>query len=93
VVVFRNSLEHGLGELNMSVFVFAVRVSRSGIRSAQLPSPKCASKRQQIDNVPCRVVNGVNVLLESGSLRVGERAGREIPAAHVDIHAHGLMLP
>lgn len=26
VVVFGNSLEHGFGELNMTVFIFAVRV-------------------------------------------------------------------
>lgn len=67
MVVFGNGLEHGLGELDVSVFIFAVRVSGG-------------------------VVDRVNVLLESGSLRVGERTGGEIPTAHVDIHAHGLIL-
>lgn len=60
VVVLGDGLEHGLGELDVAVFIFTVRVSG-------------------------RVVDGVNVLLKPGTLRVGQRPRRRIPATRVNV--------
>lgn len=67
VVVLGNGLEHGLGELDVAVFIFTVRISG-------------------------RVVDGVNVLLKPGTLRVGQRPRRRIPATRVNVELrHGWL--
>lgn len=93
VVVLGNGLEHGLGELDVAVFIFTVRVSGSG------GSRQCHGQLEHGVKpsagwgvVPGRVVDGVDVLLKPGTLRVGQRPRRRIPATRVNVELrHGWL--
>lgn len=88
LVVLGDRLEHGLGKLHVTVFVFAVFVSRSWLATV------VAGVRAGVSwgrSVPGRVVDRFNVFLETRPFGAGERTSLLVAAAHVNVHGCGVV--
>lgn len=81
VVILRNGLQHGLGELDVSVLVLAVRVAGKALLVTD-------GIVLFVKALPGRVMDRVDEFLKSRSLIVAERPRDLVAAARVDIHWH-----
>lgn len=81
MVILRDGLQHGLGELDMSILVLAVRVAGKALSVTD-------GIVLFVKALPSRVMDRVDEFLKSRSLIITERPRDLVAAARVDIHWH-----
>ncbi|OAQ78085.1 hypothetical protein VFPFJ_10117 [Purpureocillium lilacinum] len=80
IALLGDRLEHRLGQLHVPILILAVRIP------ARASAVRCLVHVLVGHHPPGRVVDRVDKLLQTRALRVGQRPGRLVSAAGVNIH-------